>query len=105
VEEDFKAINEYEILVTALDQERIKYKQMLEEEKTNIIQNIKDIIEQFDENVSNLFKKKLNYDSAIDHECLKMIRLSKMLSDNDERKKQIKRHRYAKNCFIYINLI
>ncbi|XP_060871614.1 cilia- and flagella-associated protein 43 isoform X4 [Metopolophium dirhodum] len=90
--DDLKAIDEYEKLTLALNDDRIKYKNILEEEKIKIHHHIAQIIEQFDNNVFTLFKMKLKYNSAIDHENLKMLRLSKMLSDSDQRKHQIKRH-------------
>eukprot|EP00102_Acyrthosiphon_pisum_P019141 XP_016656351.1 PREDICTED: cilia- and flagella-associated protein 43-like [Acyrthosiphon pisum] len=90
--DDLKAIDEYEKLTLALNEERVKYKNILEEEKTKIHHHIEQIIEQFDNNVFTLFQMKLKYNSAIDHENLKMLRLSKMLSDSDQRKHQIKRH-------------
>lgn len=77
----------------ALNNERIKYKNILEEEKIKIHHHIAQIIEQFDNNVFSLFQMKLKYNSAIDHETLKMLRLLKMLSDSHQRKHQIKRHR------------
>lgn len=87
------AIDEYEKLTLALNDERIKYKNILEEEKIKIHHHMAQIIEQFDNNVFTLFQMKLKYNSAIDQENLKMLRLSKMLSDSDQRKHQIKRHK------------
>jgi hypothetical protein len=75
-----------------LNDERIKYKNILEEEKIKIHHHIAQIIEKFDHNVFMLFQLRLKYNSAIDQENLKMLRLSKMLSDSDQRKHQIKQH-------------
>lgn len=91
--DDLKAIVEYEKLTFALNDERIKYKNILEEEKTKIHHQIEQIIEIFDNNVFLLFQMRLKYNSAIDQENLKMLRLSKMLSDSDQRKQQIKQQR------------
>lgn len=49
---------------------------------------------EFDNNVFTLFQMKLKYNSAINQEHLKMLRLSKMLSDCDQRKLQIKEYKY-----------
>lgn len=73
-----------------LTNERMKYKKILEEEKLNIEQNINDNINEFDNNVLKLFQMKLKYNSAIKQEYLKIIRLSRMLSESDQRKQQIK---------------
>lgn len=89
-EEDFKTINQYEDLVVQINNERMKYKKILEEEKIKINRHINENIEQFDENVFNLFQIKLKYNSAINQEYLKIVRLSKMLSDSEQRKRQIK---------------
>lgn len=91
--EDFKAIDVYEKLTSTLNDERLKYKNILEEEKIKIHYHIAQIIEQFDNNVFKLFQMKLKYNSAIDHENLKMLRLSKMLSDSNQRKHEIKRNK------------
>lgn len=90
--EDLEAIDEYEKAVAARNDERLKYKKILEEEKANINRRIEDTVNEFDNNVFELFKIKLKYDSAIDQERLKIIRLSKMLSDSDQRNRQIKMH-------------
>jgi len=88
-----KAIDKYNTLTLTLKEERIKYKNILEEEKIKIHHHIAQIIEKFDNNVFMLFKMRLKYNSAIDQENLKMLRLSKMLSDSDQRNHQIKRHK------------
>ncbi|XP_060835448.1 cilia- and flagella-associated protein 43 isoform X2 [Rhopalosiphum padi] len=90
--DDLKAIDEYKKLTLTLNDERIKYKNILEEEKIKIHHHIAQIIEKFDHNVFMLFQLRLKYNSAIDQENLKMLRLSKMLSDSDQRKHQIKQH-------------
>ncbi|XP_026806697.1 cilia- and flagella-associated protein 43-like [Rhopalosiphum maidis] len=90
--DDLKAIDEYKKLTLTLNDERIKYKNILEEEKIKIHHHIAQIIKKFDHNVFMLFQLKLKYNSAIDQEILKMLRLSKMLSDSDQRKHQIKQH-------------
>lgn len=92
--EDFKAISVYEKLTLTLNDERIKYKNILDEEKIKIYHHIEQIIIEFDSNVFTLFQMRLKYNSAIDQEHLKMLRLSKMLSDSDHRKLQIKRYKY-----------
>lgn len=71
----------------------MKYKKILEEEKTKIKQNIKEVVENLDSRVYELFKIKLKYDSAINQEHMKMIRLSKMLSESEQRKQQIQLHK------------
>lgn len=92
-EEDFKAVRDYEKLSTVLNDERAKYKKILEEEKTKIIMEIEKSIEEFDNAVLKLFKTKLKYNSAINHEYLKIVRLSKMLSDSERRKERIEQYR------------
>lgn len=91
-QEDCIAINEYEKAVLAWNDERLKYKKILEEEKANINQQIEEDVNKFDNNVFNLFQIKLKYNSAINQEYLKIIRLSKMLSDSNTRNQQIKLH-------------
>ncbi|XP_025190964.1 cilia- and flagella-associated protein 43-like [Melanaphis sacchari] len=90
--DDFKAINVYEKLTLILNDERIKYKNILEEEKIKIYYHIEQIILEFDNNVFMLFQMKLKYNSAINQEHLKILRLSKILNDNDQRKRQIKEY-------------
>lgn len=92
-EDDLRAINEYEKLAMTRNDERIKYKKILEDEKSKINQHIKKNIDEIDNNVFKLFQIKIKYNSAINQECLKMIRLSKMLSDSEQRKQHIKLHR------------
>lgn len=92
-EEDLKAVSDYEKLSTALSDERMKYKKILEEEKTKLIAKIEKSIDEFDNSVFKLFKTKLKYDSAINHEYLKIVRLSKMLSDSERRKQRIELYR------------
>jgi len=92
--EDFKAIDNYEKLTLTLNDERIKYKNILEEEKIKIYHHIEQIIIEFDNNVFTLFQMRLKYNSAIEQEHLKMLRLSKMLSDSDQRKQKIKGYKY-----------
>lgn len=91
--DDLKAINEYEKLSTTRNDERIKYKKILEDEKSKINQYIKENIDEIDNNIFKLFQIKLKYNSAINQEYLKIIRLSKMLSDSEQRKQNIKLHR------------
>jgi len=90
------ALNEYTDLVTARNDDRIKYAKILEEEKLKINQKIQIIIDKFDDSLFKLFQIKLKYNSAIYHEQLKIIRLSKMLSDNNQRKQQIKIYKLIK---------
>lgn len=75
----------------------MKYKQELEKEKKKIIQLINNDIETFDTNVLELFKTKFLYESAINQENLKIIRLKKMLNTNNEQKSQIQLIGYKKN--------
>lgn len=75
----------------------MKYKQELEKEKKKIIQLINNDIEIFDTNVLELFKTKFLYESAINQENLKIIRLKKMLNTNNEQKSQIQLIGYKKN--------
>jgi len=77
-----------------LNDERIKYKNILEEEKIKIYHHIEQIIIEFDNDVFTLFQMRLKYNSAIEQEHLKMLRLSKMLSDSDQRKQKIKGYKY-----------
>jgi len=90
------ALNEYTDLVTARNNDRIKYAKILEEEKLKINQKIQKIIDKFDDSLFKLFQIKLKYNSAIYHEHLKIIRLSKMLNDNNQRKQQIKIYKLIK---------
>lgn len=76
--------------------ERIKYKKILEDEKTKIIQHIKENLDEVDNNIFELFQTKLKYNSAINQEYLKIIRLSKMLNESDQRKNHIALHMYVK---------
>lgn len=92
--EDFKAIDMYEKLTLTLNDERIKYKYILEEEKIKIYHHIEQIIIEFNNNVFTLFQMKLKYNSAIKQEQLKMFRFLKMLSDSDQRKQKIKGYKY-----------
>jgi hypothetical protein len=102
--EDCIAINEYEKAVVAWNDERLKYKKILEKEKANINQQIEENVNKFDNNVFNLFQIKLKYNAAINQEYLKIIRLSKMLSDSDRRNQQIKLHKLVKLlCFFFFN--
>jgi len=89
VEEDIRAINEYEKLVVLRHNERNKYRHILEEEKTKIIGHITKSIEKFDQEVFDLFQTKIKYNAAINQERVKIIRLAKLLNDSDKRKKQI----------------
>jgi len=91
--DDLKAINGYEKLTLVLNDERTKYKYILEKEKIKIYHHIEKIIMEFDNNVFTLFQMKLKYNSAINQEHLKMLRLSKMLSDSDQRKRKIKQYK------------
>ncbi|VVC45646.1 Hypothetical protein CINCED_3A007876 [Cinara cedri] len=91
-EEDFKDLKEYDNLVAIRNNERLKYKKILEEKKANIIQQINKSIDEFDNNVFEIYKIKLKYNAAINQENLKINRISKMLSDIDYRKQQIKLH-------------
>lgn len=70
--------------------ERKKYKHILEEEKKMIIHHMEEITDEFDNNVFKLFQIKMQYNSAINQEYLKIIRLSKLLSDDNQRIQQIK---------------
>lgn len=95
-EEDIKIIRQYDDLIANKNSERIRYKIILEEERTNIICHINASIEEFDKKIFNLFQTKLKYNSAINQEYLKISRLSKMLSDSDERKQKILFYEYVK---------
>lgn len=92
-EDDLKDISNFEKAVVVWNDERMKYKKILEEEKTKIKQNIRESVENFDSSLFNLFKMKLKYNSAVNQELMKMIRLSKMLSGSEQRKQQIHLHR------------
>jgi hypothetical protein len=87
---DLKLIIKYEEAVVALNNDRMKYKTILEQEKIEIDRNIKKSIKELDKNIKNLFEIKIKYDSAINQEYLKIIRISKILNDSDQRKQQIK---------------
>lgn len=99
MEDDFKDIREFEDMTVARNNERIKYKKILEYEKTKIMKQIDKTLDEFDNNVFKLFQTKLKYNSAINHEYLKIIRLSKMLSDSEQRKRQIIQYKYVGCCF------
>lgn len=90
MEEDFKAINNYDRAILELTNERMRYRKFLEEEKSNIEQLIKDNINEFNNDAFKLFQIKLKYNSAIKQEYLKIIRLSKQFSESDQRKQQVK---------------
>lgn len=90
--EEYRAVDEYEKAAAAWNAERLKYKKILEDEKATINRRVDESVNEFDSNVFKLFQIKLKYDSAIDQECLKIIRLSKMLSDSDQRNRRIKLH-------------
>lgn len=92
-EEDLQAVSDYEKLSSALSDERVKYKKILEEEKTKLTTKIEKSTDEFDNSVFKLFKTKLKYDSAINHELLKIVRLSKMLNDSERRRQRIEQYR------------
>lgn len=94
-EEDIKTIRQYDDLVVFKNSERIRYKEILEEERSKIIRHINASIEEFDEKIFNLFQTKLKYNSAINQEYLKIIRLSKMLCDSQQRRQQIQIFEYV----------
>lgn len=94
-EEDIKTIRQYDDLVVFKNSERIRYKEILEEERSKINRYINASIEEFDEKIFNLFQTKLKYNSAINQEYLKIIRLSKMLSDSQQRRQQIQIFEYV----------
>lgn len=67
----------------------MKYKQELEKEKKKITKLIENDIETFNTYVYDLFKTKFLYESAINQEYLKIIRLTKMLDTDKKEKSQI----------------
>lgn len=89
------AIDEYEKATAALNDERMEYKNMLEKEKTEIQEKIKNYLDKLDDSIFELFQTKMKYDSAILQENLKIKRFSKLLSDNDKQSQQIKQHKYC----------
>lgn len=91
MEEDFKALNEYEKAVAAKNSERMKYKTILEDEKAKVFQLIGENIDAFDNSVFQLFQTKLKYNTSINQENLKIIKFSKLLNDNDQHKQRVKR--------------
>lgn len=93
-EDDLMAIDEYEKASAALNDERMEYKNMLENEKTEIQMKEKNDVDKLDYSIFELFRTKMKYDSAILQENLKIKRLSKLLSDNDKWKQQIKLYKY-----------
>ncbi|XP_050433883.1 cilia- and flagella-associated protein 43 [Adelges cooleyi] len=93
VEEDIRAVNEYEKAVVAWDEERAKYRNLLQDEQTKLIQKMQESIETFDSRVFELFKTKLKYESAIKQEQLKISRLRKMLSEDIHHIEQIERYK------------
>lgn len=86
-------MNKYEIAVLTRNEERMKYKKILEDEKIKINQKITKIIDEFDNGLFRLFKTKLKYNSALIQENLKVIRLSKIVRDSVERKQEIEIYR------------
>lgn len=72
--------------------ERKIYKDILEAEKMMIIHHMEEITDEFDGNVFKLFQIKMKYNSAINQEYLKIIRLSKLLSDDSQRMQQVKQY-------------
>lgn len=95
VEEDIRAVNEYEKAVVAWDEERAKYRNLLQDEQTKLIQKMQESIETFDSRVFELFKTKLKYESAIKQEQLKISRLRKMLSEDIHHIEQIERYKFV----------
>lgn len=81
----------------------MKYKHILVEENAKIVSHIKRNVEQFDNEVSDLFETKMKYDLAISQEYLKIIRLMNVLDDSDKRKDQILQHEYGVNNCISCN--
>lgn len=75
----------------------MKYKHELEKEKKKIIKLINNDIETFDTNVYDLFKTKFLYESAINQEHLKIVRLTQMLDTNDKQTSQIQLLGYKEN--------
>jgi len=92
-EDDLKTINEYKNAVMVRNEERTKYKKILEEEKTKINEKIKEIVDTFDDSLFQLFQAKSKYNLAISQEYLKIGRLSKMLNDSVKRKQLIEQYK------------
>lgn len=88
--EDSKDVEEYEKLVVIKNSERMKYRNMLEEEKAKINQRIVEITKEFDEILFQLFQVKIKYCSAINQEQFKIRRLRKVMNENNYRKQQSK---------------
>lgn len=93
-EDDLRAINEYEKLAAARDEERLVYKGILEEKKAKITENIEAAIEEFDKKILLLLNKRLKHDLAIEQECSKIATLTNMMKGRNDRDGQIKKHGY-----------
>lgn len=93
-ENDLMTIDEYKKATAVLNDQRMKYKKMLEEEKTKIQEKIKKEANELDNTIFNLFQTKMRYDSVILQESLKIKRLLKLLSDRNQWEQQIERYKY-----------
>jgi len=89
---DYKVVAEYGKAVAAKDNDRAKYKRMLEDEQTRIREQIVNTVDVLDDRVFKLFQTKSKYDMAVNQERMKILRLSNILDDNDRRKRQVRLH-------------
>ncbi|KAK4470616.1 hypothetical protein MN116_006153 [Schistosoma mekongi] len=83
-EGDKRIYAEYECKVKELNEEREKYKKFLESDVTKMYNQIDEIKEKFDEQITSLFNKWLHVQMAILQEELKIWRLRWMLLTEEE---------------------
>ncbi|XP_023144342.2 cilia- and flagella-associated protein 43 isoform X1 [Amphiprion ocellaris] len=127
-EEEKKVYREYEKKIKDLNEEKEKYKKALKIEMKKLQDSTKDAAEKFDETLTKLLEKKVNYTVAIYQEELKIthlvdsvlieeemtnreqelkLKLEKMLAYKDETGKELKRHEHEVESFheAYDNLV
>ncbi|XP_050530954.1 cilia- and flagella-associated protein 43 isoform X2 [Daktulosphaira vitifoliae] len=88
-EEDLRTIYEYEKAVNDWDDQRSKYREMLEDEQAKLEKNIKESIRTFDKRVFKLFQTKIKFESAIKQEEMKIYRLKKILNKDKQLVEQL----------------
>lgn len=74
-EEDLRSVRDYEEDVKFLNNERQRYKKMLEAEYIKICNNLRDSTKKFNRRLADCIITKLQVDSSIRQENLKMSRL------------------------------
>ncbi|KAF0289674.1 Cilia- and flagella-associated protein 43 [Amphibalanus amphitrite] len=87
-DEEIKAAAEYERKVVALEEERDKYRKMLEQELKKLLVSVQETVDKFDDQLNQLFVLKVRTQHAIDQEQLKVDRLLRDVAEEDHRVKR-----------------